>query len=47
MNHKSFNIPYFYKPRWNINIFNEEEEKTATNLPIVTIEGRETVKASL
>ena len=32
----SFNIPHHYTPRWNINIFNEPEEETATNKPLVS-----------
>jgi hypothetical protein len=47
MSDQSFNTPYLYKPRWNINIFNEEEEQTATNKPIVTTEGLRAVRASL
>ncbi|KAF9075499.1 NADP-dependent oxidoreductase domain-containing protein [Rhodocollybia butyracea] len=30
-NYTRFNIPYGYKPRWDINIFDEPEEKNATN----------------
>lgn len=26
---RRFNVPYNYKPRWNINVFNEDEEKPA------------------
>jgi L-glyceraldehyde reductase len=26
---KRFNIPYNYQPKWDINVFNEEEEKGA------------------
>lgn len=25
-----FNIPYKYKPRWDISVFDEEEEKEAS-----------------
>ncbi|KAK2030046.1 aldo/keto reductase [Colletotrichum zoysiae] len=28
---RRYNIPILYKPRWNINIWDEEEEKKATN----------------
>jgi L-glyceraldehyde reductase len=30
-NHTRFNIPYGYKPKWDINLFGEPEEKGATN----------------
>ncbi|KAK1593788.1 aldo/keto reductase [Colletotrichum navitas] len=30
-NPRRYNIPMLYKPRWNINIWDEEEEKQATN----------------
>ena len=29
--HTRFNIPTTYKPKWSINIFDEPEEKNATN----------------
>lgn len=30
-NHTRFNIPYRYKPKWDIGLFGEEEEKSATH----------------
>ncbi|KAF9494130.1 Aldo/keto reductase [Pleurotus eryngii] len=30
-NHTRFNIPYTYKPKWDINVFDEPIEKQATN----------------
>ncbi|PYH87320.1 Aldo/keto reductase [Aspergillus uvarum CBS 121591] len=34
---KRYNIPYsYYKPRWDINIFNEPEEKAASRRPVFT-----------
>ncbi|KIK60786.1 hypothetical protein GYMLUDRAFT_200112 [Collybiopsis luxurians FD-317 M1] len=30
-NHLRFNIPFNYTPKWDINIFNEPDEKAATN----------------
>ncbi|KAJ4403535.1 mitochondrial glycerol dehydrogenase Gld1 [Gnomoniopsis sp. IMI 355080] len=34
---KRFNIPVTYKPKWDINIWNEEEEKPATNSVVVKL----------
>ncbi|KAF9262685.1 Aldo/keto reductase [Marasmius fiardii PR-910] len=39
-NHTRFNVPYTYNPpneRWDINIFNEPEEKQAGNKPVLGI----------
>ncbi|PVF96762.1 Aldo/keto reductase [Serendipita vermifera] len=33
--HTRFNIPHHYTPRWDINIFDEPEEQTASNKPLV------------
>ncbi|KIM63911.1 hypothetical protein SCLCIDRAFT_673144 [Scleroderma citrinum Foug A] len=30
-NHRRFNIPITYKPKWDINVFDEQEEKVATH----------------
>ncbi|TFB05934.1 D/L-glyceraldehyde reductase [Trichoderma ghanense] len=32
-----FNIPYNYKPRWNINLFNTEDEKAAAHTVVVKL----------
>lgn len=34
---KRFNIPFNYKPRWNINLFNTEDEQPAANKAIVKL----------
>ncbi|TEB37609.1 Aldo/keto reductase [Coprinellus micaceus] len=34
-NRTRFNIPYTYKPKWDIQLFGEEEEKAATHTPKV------------
>ncbi|KIM30669.1 hypothetical protein M408DRAFT_15567 [Serendipita vermifera MAFF 305830] len=36
-NHTRFNIPHHYTPRWDINIFDEPEEQTAGNKPLVVL----------
>ncbi|KAK1254059.1 hypothetical protein MKX08_008054 [Trichoderma sp. CBMAI-0020] len=34
---KRFNIPFNYKPRWNINLFNTEDEQPAANKVVVKL----------
>ncbi|RFU75305.1 nadp-dependent glycerol dehydrogenase [Trichoderma arundinaceum] len=34
---KRFNIPYNYNPKWNVNIFGTEEEKTAAYTPVIKL----------
>ncbi|KAL0574908.1 hypothetical protein V5O48_007052 [Marasmius crinis-equi] len=36
-NHTRFNIPYGYTPQWDVNIFNEPEEQTASTKPVLGI----------
>ncbi|KAG7091286.1 hypothetical protein E1B28_010334 [Marasmius oreades] len=36
-NHTRFNIPFGYTPKWDVNIFDEPEEKPATTRPVLGI----------
>ncbi|KAK1217005.1 hypothetical protein PQX77_020355 [Marasmius sp. AFHP31] len=36
-NHTRFNIPFGYSPQWDVNIFNEPEEKDASTKPVLGI----------
>merc|ERR1711877_4986 len=34
-NPKRYNVPYSYTPKWNINIWNDEKEVSATQTPVI------------